>query len=29
VTQITVPMKVKVGQQPEVIVDVPITLTAP
>ncbi|MGA2038814.1 MAG: hypothetical protein ABSH42_06010 [Bryobacteraceae bacterium] len=29
VTQITVPMKVKVGQQPEVVVDVPITVTAP
>jgi len=29
VTQITVPMKVKVGQQPEVNVDVPIKVTAP
>ncbi|MGB7762504.1 MAG: hypothetical protein WBL61_21900 [Bryobacteraceae bacterium] len=29
VTQITVPMKVKVGQQPEVMIDVPITVTAP
>lgn len=29
VTQITVPMKVKVGQQPEATVDVPVTVTAP
>ena len=29
VTQITVPMKVKVGQQPEVTVEVPIRVTAP
>ncbi|MGD0050087.1 MAG: hypothetical protein ABSE42_24080 [Bryobacteraceae bacterium] len=29
VTQITVPMMVKVGQQPEVTIDVPIQVTAP
>ena len=29
VTQITVPMTIKVGQQPEVTVDVPVRVTAP
>jgi hypothetical protein len=29
VTHVTVPMKVQVGQQPEVSIDVPVTVTAP
>lgn len=29
VTEVTVPMKVKVGQQPDVTIDVPVKVTAP